>query len=96
MAFIWMVQATAAQEHVGAVSGALLKLAPEGQNAPGSIRYEYFQSKEDPTQFMHFSIWESEADKEQFNASQAHQEILGSLPEDAWIIPPAPTVLQAL
>jgi len=91
-----MIQATAAQEHIDAVSDALLALAPHGGNAPGSIRYEYYQTKEDPAKFLHFSIWESEADKDRFNASQAHVEILGSLPEGAWAIAPAATVLQAL
>ena len=60
------------------------------------IRYEYFQAKEDPTQFMYFSIWESEADKGRFTASAAHAEMSDSLPEGAWKTPPNSTVLQSL
>lgn len=96
MAFTWMIQATVAEEHIDTFKEVLLKLAPHGQSAEGSIRYEYYQSKENPTQFLHFSIWESEADKNRFNDSEAHVEILGSLPEGTWASPPAPTVLEAL
>lgn len=96
MTFTWIIQGTVAGEHVDAVKAALLKLAPHGRNAPGSLRYEYYQSQADPTQFMHFSIWESEADRDRFNASAEHAEMSNSLPEDAWTIPPNPTVLQSL
>jgi quinol monooxygenase YgiN len=96
MTFIWIIQGTVAEEHVDAVKAALLKLAPHGRMAPGSIRYEYFQAKEEPTQFMHFSIWESEADKDRFNASAPHAEMSNSLPEGAWTVPPNPTVLRSL
>lgn len=96
MTFTWMIQGTVAEEHVDAVKAALLKLAPHGRTAPGAIRYEYFQAKAEPTHFMHFSIWESEADKDRFSASAAHAEMSNSLPEGAWEIPPNPTVLQSL
>lgn len=96
MAFTWIIQGTVSKEHIDAVKAALLKLAPHGRNAPGSICYEYYQSQEDPTQFMHFSIWESEAYKDRFNASAEHVAMSNSLPEGAWETPPNPTVLQPL
>lgn len=76
MAFTWMIQSVMAEEHVDAFKEALSKLEPHGKNAPGAIRYEGYQSKEDPTQFINFTIWESEVDKDRFNELEAHVEIL--------------------
>jgi len=95
MAFTFMLQFIVAEQHVEAFKEASIKLESHGKNAPGAIRFEYYQSKEDPTKFINFAIWESAADSDRFAKSEAHVEIGGALPEGT-ILEFSSTDLQAL
>lgn len=96
MAYIATFQGTAAEEHIDAVRDAVQILARESQGQPGLIRYEFYQSSENPAIFLLFSIWESAADLRTHVASAAHERHVASLPPGAWAIPPAKTDWQQL
>ena len=72
MAFAILTQGTATPGHVDLVRNALMTLAREGGNASGTIRYEFYQPKDDPTVFFLFAIWENEADWKAHVTSDAH------------------------
>ena len=41
---------------------AQMLLAQESRQEPGTIRYDFYQREDDPTQIMLLGVWESEAD----------------------------------
>lgn len=96
MAFAAMFQGVAASDHVDTVRDALVILARESRKEPGTIRYEFYQHKDDPTVFLLFGIWGSEADWQAHVKADAHEKHVASLPEGAWATRPAMTRLLAL
>lgn len=88
MAFIATFQGTAAPEHVEALAESMRILERESREQPGTQRYEFYQSAADPTQFMLFAIWDSEADWRSHVASEAHHKHVASLAEGTWVVRP--------
>ena len=88
MAFAITVQATAAPAHVDTVKQALTTLARESVDQPGTLRYEFHQSYDDPATFLLVAVWESEDGWQANVTSEAHDRYLAALPEDAWAVPP--------
>ena len=91
MAYFATFQGTAAEEHIDTVHEAVRILEQESQGQPGLIRYEFYQSAENPAIFLLFTIWESTADLRAHVASDAHERHVASLPQGAWAIPPVKT-----
>ncbi len=89
MAFVAIFQATASPEYLPIVKHSVAILEQESREQPGTIRYEFYQSKDDPIVFMLFGIWETKADWQAHVASEAHKKHESSLPAGAWKIPPA-------
>lgn len=96
MTYVATFQGTAAAEHIDAVQEAVRILERETQGQPGLIRYEFYQSTENPAVFLLFSIWETEADLRAHVVSAAHERHVASLPPGAWAIPPAKSDWQRL
>ncbi len=96
MAFVAMFQGTAAAEHLSTVKESVAILERESRDQPGTIRYEFYQSAEEPTLFLLFAIWETEADWRAHIASEAHRKHVSFLPAGAWKIRPAKSEWQAL
>ncbi|MBX3054432.1 MAG: antibiotic biosynthesis monooxygenase [Caldilineaceae bacterium] len=96
MAFVAMFQGTAAPEHLSTVKESVAILERESRDQPGTIRYEFYQSADDPTVFLLFAIWETEADWRAHVASEAHQKHVASLPAGAWKLRPVKSEWQAL
>lgn len=96
MAFAALFQGTASTEHLDALKKSLKVLAEESLNEPGTLRYEFYQSEEEPTIITLFAIWENEADWKTHIVSDAHNRHVASLPEGAWAIPPKMTRLKSL
>lgn len=88
MAFIALFQGTAAEAHLPSLKQSLGTLERESKEQPGTIRYEFYQSEEDPAVIMLFGMWETEADFRAHVASDAHRRHEASLPSGAWAIPP--------
>jgi hypothetical protein len=61
MAYIATFQGTAAVEHIAAVRASMLLLQQESQAQPGTLRYEFYQSTENPAVFLLLAIWEEQA-----------------------------------
>lgn len=96
MAFVAMFQGTAAREHLSTVKESVAILEHASRDQPGTIRYEFYQSTEDPTIFLLFGIWKTEADWRAHVASEAHRKHVASLPAGAWKIRPVKSEWQAL
>lgn len=96
MTYVATFQGTAAPDHIETVQKAVRILERETQGQPGLIRYEFYQSTENPAVFMLFTVWESAADLRAHVASDAHERHVASLPSGAWAIPPAKTDWQRL
>jgi quinol monooxygenase YgiN len=96
MAYTATFQGTAALEYVDVVRKALVILARESRKEPGTIRYEFYQLEDDPTNFLLFAIWENEAAWQAHVAGDAHARHVASLPEGAWAKRPVMTRLSAL
>lgn len=96
MAFVAVFQGTAAPEHLLAVKRSVAILEQESREQPGTIRYEFYQSKDDPVVFMLFGIWETRADWQAHVASEAHHKHVASLPSGAWQVRPSMREWQAL
>lgn len=88
MAYFATFQATANPTHVDTIKHSLSILERESRTQPGTIRYEFYQAEDDPTVFMLFAIWESEADWQNHVASDAHDRHVQALPDGAWVSPP--------
>lgn len=96
MTYVATFQATAAEEHIDVVREAVWTLEKESQGQPGLIRYEFYQSDENPLVFFLFTIWETKADLQAHVVSDAHNRHVASLPAGAWTIPPSKTDWQRL
>jgi quinol monooxygenase YgiN len=96
MKFVILTQGKAAPDKVEAVKKASVILAHEGSNEPGTIFYEIYQTEDDPTLFMVFAIFESEAAWKTHVESDAHAQFRKSLPEDTWEVIPKRTNLKSL
>jgi len=96
MAHIATFQGTAAVEHIEAVRASTRILQRESQAHTGMLRYEFYQSQENPALFLLVTIWEEEADLRAHVASDAHQQHVARLPAGAWAIPPVKTTWQRL
>ena len=96
MAYIATFQGTAAVEHIAAVRASMLLLQQESQAQPGTLRYEFYQSAENPAVFLLLTIWEEQADWQAHVASDAHKRHVARLPIGAWAIPPVKTDWQRL
>ena len=94
--FAALFHGTAAPEHLDTLTKAQTLLAQESRQEPGTIRYDFYQQEDDPTQIMLLGIWESEADFEAHIPGDAHTSYAASLPEGAWATPPSMTRLLAL
>ncbi len=88
MAYIATFQATANPNHVDTIKRSLSILERDSRAQPGTIRYEFYQAEDDPTVFILFAIWESEADWKNHVASDAHDRHVQALPDGAWASPP--------
>ena len=62
MTFIATFEGRASAQHLLALQESLATLEQESRAQPGTIRYEFYQSAEEPTRFMLLGIWEDEAD----------------------------------
>ncbi|MEZ4683174.1 MAG: antibiotic biosynthesis monooxygenase family protein [Caldilineaceae bacterium] len=96
MTYVATFQGTATEEHIDTVREAVRILERETQGQPGLIRYEFYQSAENPAIFLLFTIWKSAADLRAHVASDAHKGHVASLPSGAWALPPAKTDWQRL
>ena len=96
MAYIATFQATANPTHVDTIKRSLSILERESRTQPGTIRYKFYQAKDDPTIFMLFAIWEREADWKNHVESDAHERHVRALPDGAWVSPPQPTRWQTV
>ncbi len=96
MTFAASFQGIAAPEHVDALRTSLAILERASRKQSGTIRYDFYQSADDPTIFMLFAIWESKADWQAHVASAAHRRHVESLPEGAWVTRPVKTEWQPL
>ena len=96
MAFAALFHGTAAPEHVEALTAAQVLLAQASLREPGTIRYDFYQHADDPTQIILLGIWESEDAWQAHVAGDVHTNYAASLPEGAWVTPPSMTRLLAL
>ena len=96
MAFVATFRGVAAPDHVDAVKRSVVILQRESREQPGTLRSEFYQPEDDPTVFMLFAVWKSEADWRAHVASPAHDRHVQRLPEGAWATPPQMTRWQAL
>lgn len=96
MAYIATFQGRAANEHLNTVKEALVELARRSRLEPRTIRYDFYQQKDDPAVFLLFAIWEDESAWRAHINADAHKEHVASLPEGAWAEPPVQTRLEAL
>ena len=96
MAFAIVVEGVATRAHVDLVKQALMTLSAESMQQAGTIRYEFYQSQENPLKLFLFALWEDEAGWKANVASAAHDDYLNSLPDDAWEIRPVLTKLQPI
>ncbi len=96
MAFAELFHGVAAPEHVEALTDAQALLAQGSLQEPGTIRYDFYQQADDPTQIMLLGIWESEDAWKAHISGEAHTSYAASLPEGAWATPPSMTRLSAL
>lgn len=96
MAFAALFQGTASPKHLDTLKESLRILAEESLKEPRTLRYEFYQSEEEPTIITLFAIWENEADWKTHIVSDAHNRHVASLPEGAWAIPPKMTRLISL
>jgi quinol monooxygenase YgiN len=96
MAYIATFQGTAAVEHIDTIRTSMLILQQESQAQPGTLRYEFYQSQENPAVFLLFAIWDDQADWQAHVASDAHKQHVARLPAGAWAIPPVRTDWQAV
>ena len=88
MAYVATFQGKAATEHIDALKKSMQRLANESVKQPGTIRYEFYQSEDEPEVFLLFAIWETEADWQTHVSSEAHIQHVESLPSNAWEVPP--------
>lgn len=95
-AFAALFQGTAAPEHVEALTEAQALLAQKSLQEPGTIRYDFYQHEEDPTQILLLGVWESEDAWRAHVAGDVHTAYAASLPEGAWATLPSMTRLSAL
>ena len=93
MSYTALFRAKAARDHLPFVRQALIKLASASLEEPGTLRYDFYQSQEEPTEIMLFGEWKSEVDWQAHMAGRAHTQYVASLPEGAWDVPPAQTRL---
>ena len=96
MEFVTLTQGKAAADKVESVRKAAVVLARDGSNDPGTTLYEIYQTEDDPTLFVVFAIFKSEAAWKKHVESGAHEKFWNSLPEDAWEIHPKRTNLKGL
>lgn len=96
MDFGLMVQGTAAPGFEETVKNALLQLAREAIQQPGTIRYDFFQFQDEPARFMLIAVWENAEQWRAHVESDVHVRYEQSLPQGAWASRPAATKLYAL
>ena len=89
MTFIATFEGRASAEHLSTLQESLKILEQASRAQPGTIRYEFYQSEEEPTRFMRLGVWEDEEDWQAHVASEVHKQHVASLPVGAWTVRPA-------
>ena len=84
MAFAILVQGVAKSEHAARVKEAMMTLAAESMKQPVTIRYEFYQSQDNPLNCVLFAMWDNEAGWKASVESAAHDRYMQSLPKDSW------------